>query len=78
MIDYRDAHRVLPGDRIVAEWTRVVPWLTKGRVYEIIRVDAGVFVDRPFARLVGDDGEIHMCHLSRFAFADADMAGGDV
>jgi len=59
---------VTPNSKIVAKGVRGLSYLTTGKTYIAINgKEDGIFEDRPFVTIEGDDGKRHSCHLSRFA-----------
>ena len=67
MINKNWQRSIVPGSRIVANGTRDLRELTRGKVYEAINGrEDGIFNDRPFVTVIADDGKKHSYHLSRF------------
>lgn len=46
--------------------------LTVGRAYHLLEVGIGHYTKRPFAKLLGDDGEEHTFFLDRFEPGEAE------
>ena len=64
--------KVVAGTELIAIGTRNYPELTEGKVYKALYgAEEGIFSDRPFVTVIGDDGKKSSMHLSRFVVKDS-------
>ena len=63
----KDPASIWKGDKLIHASGRPTAGLTKGKVYTAASDQfEGDFPTRPYVKVVGDDGELHTCHVSRF------------
>lgn len=67
-IDYTQAHRVTPGMHLKATGVRSLMFHTHNELYEVVRVEEGIFTSGPYVHIRNDVGSVSVLHLNRFSF----------
>jgi hypothetical protein len=72
-----EKERVLEGTELLAVGVSDIRELTEGKLYKALYGwEKGIYKDRPYVSIIGDNGKQYSCHLSRFRIPQPKLTFG--